>query len=291
MQVLEIVMARSGRGLDYDALMSLSGLAFRTPPWPEAPDPDTREWLAAAERLDAALEGQFAVAGADGPVPGDEVLRLVAAEVDAGRPCAALGWGSVKDEWSVIAGYDLRRGVLAGHCLLAEPREAYETWPPALQVLVTVDGGSAVAPGAALAVIDAAHRAWDEAGRGRYAAWLARIRELAEAPGADHERAAQLLADSRAAGAAFIEALAAGDDSVRGRWLDRAGAKLHELVDALEARGGAPGSAEALALLADPPGRADWTERLQRMAQLEEDVATALRRSLTADFPPEEEDF
>ncbi len=291
-QALEIALDQAGVGVDYDGLMAFSGLALRTPEWPGDPEPSREDYATALEAVDDALGGALRVQGlGGGAVDASEAMEAVVAAIDAKRPAVAFGWGSVKDEWSVIAGYDENAGTVVGHCRLSEPRDGYESWPAAFDMLVTIEAEVRIDIERTLVgVIRQGHLGWDETGRVRYRRWIEAVREATECPEMAHERAVQLLYDSRSAAALFFEGVAEGDDSVCGAWLDHAAGLLAELVEMIEGRGGPPFSDAALASLAEDDGRARWAQRLERMAGIEDDVARALRRSLTAEYPPGDED-
>ncbi|MEA3246923.1 MAG: hypothetical protein U9Q74_12275, partial [Gemmatimonadota bacterium] len=166
-QVLEIVFEVTGLSLGYDAVMGLSGLAFRTPAWPETVALTPEETADAVGALSGALSVSLRLQAADDTAP-DELLRVVAESVQAGRPVAMLGWGAVKESWSVIAGYDPSRGRLLGHCLLDGPREQYESWPPSAEMVVVVE--AAPRPGGRESVrqaIEAGADRWQSDGRKR----------------------------------------------------------------------------------------------------------------------------
>jgi hypothetical protein len=285
--ILEIALDHCGLTLGYDAIMGLCELAFRTPPWPRSPEADEDDATAAVSALSDALGGCMTVAGHD-ESDEDAILRAVATAVDAGRPCAAFGWGSEKERWSVIAGYDRGKGRLLGHCLLDAPRMQYESWPPALRMLVAIT--SDPEPRGPRAVDDAlqsgAARVVGE-GAERLAAWVSEMRLIDGPPGPSHERAVELLADARAAAAGFAERVAAYQGEIAAAWLARAAERWRELVMLLEARG-LPHSREAAEALEEPQGRADWAELLESAARLDDAAATAVRASTSADYPPEE---
>jgi len=288
-QVLEIALDSAPVSLTYDDLMGVSGLAFRTPPWPDHPSLSAGETLRALDALNEVFTPPLIVHGADCAPEPDEVMQAVASSVDAGIPCLAFGWGSVKDSWSIIAGYDVTDERLFGHCVLEAQREAYESWPPTLVYLVTIPPDLAFGPiSAFLAVADRAHERWASEGRRRYRAWIAALRERDCSPDATHEAAVEFLADARGAAAAFLTRLAETHEGNRAAWLHRAAALYDRLLEALEERGAAPFSEAALMGLKDPDWRGAWATRLEEMAELEEEAATALRRSSSAEFPPEE---
>jgi hypothetical protein len=288
-QALEIALAFVEAPLDYDTLMGLSTLAFRTPPWPENPEPTLAECIQAVDALNNALTGGVTVTSDALP---EQWLDLVVAEIDAGRPCVAIGWGSVPEDWSVIAGYDRTRNAAAGHCRLEDARDAYEIWPAEFEALVTVAADARIAGDEALqAAIQSAHVIWEESGAARYQAWIGELLTAVEEPELSHERAVQLLDDSRSAAAVFVARVAAGDDTVRGEWLAAAAAYLNELVELIEGRGGPPYSHEAIAALADEDGRGRWAARLGRAFELEQRIAGALRRAPLAEYPPGDDEF
>lgn len=286
--VLEIALARVGLSLGYDAIMGLCGLAFRTPPWPEPPAPTVAECLDAIESISRALGGCLAVCeGAKAPGE-EEVLEEVARSVDAGRPCIALGWGSNKDHWSVIAGYDRGKGRLIGHCLLDAPRRQYESWPPTVKLLITVNEEPRPrGAGAISETLQAGARRWTDEGERCYAAWIEEMRLLDEPPGGTHEQAVELLADARAAAAGFAEQVARREDEIAGAWLSRAAQHWRELVRLLEARG-VPHSPEALIAVETAEDREDWANLLQAAVAAEERAARSIRLALTADYLPDE---
>lgn len=291
-QALEIALDYAGTGLDYDAIMGLSGLAFRTPHWPGEPGPSREEWLDAIAALQSVLTAQITVYGSEGPPDPTEAMVAVAAAIEAGVPCVALGWGSVKEEWSVIAGYDQAKGALAGHCLLDEPRGACESWPAELDLLVVPPPEVAVAVEAVIpALVAAAQACVESMGDEPCRAWAEAIWGASEPPDTAHERAVQLLADSRTAAVAFLGRLADVEDSIRGQWLARAARHLDDLILLVEGRGGPPLSPEAAMALADRAGRAKWAARLEEIARVDALAFAALRRSLDADFPPGEDAF
>lgn len=288
-QTLEITLAFVKAPLDYDTLMGLSTLAFRTPPWPDNPEPTLDEYVEAVRALDDALARSVTIIT---DATDEQWLELVAAEIDAERPCVGLGWGSVPEDWSVIAGYDRMRESVAGHCRLEGARDAYEIWPAKFEALVTIETDAHIAGDEALqAAIQSAHDIWEKSGETRYRAWISEMLTTDEEPELTHERAVQLLDDSRCAAAEFVARVAAGDDTVRGEWLDDAAAHLDELVELIEGRGGPPYSHEAIAALADADGRERWAARLNRMLKLEQRVAEGLRRAPSAEYPPGDDDF
>ena len=288
-QALEIALAFVEAPMDYDTLMGLSTLAFRTPPWPGDPEPTLEECIEAVDALNSALAGGVNIATEARP---EEWLELVAGEIDAGRPCVAIGWGSVPEDWSVIAGYDRTRESAVGHCRLEGARDAYEIWPATLEALVTVAASPRIAdedtPRAAIRAADAI---WEKSGAARYRTWLSEMLAADEEPELSHERAVQLLADSRSAAAGFVARVAAGDDTVRGEWFAEAAANLDELVELIEGRGGPPFSHEAVAALTDRDGRERWAARLERALKLEHKIAKGLRRAPSAEYPPGDDEF
>lgn len=287
-RVLEMALEQAGLPLGYDAIMGLCGLAFRTPPWPKPPAPSVAEATRAVSALSSALGGCIVILG-DAETPGeDAVLDTVAAAVDEGRPCAALGWGSNKDQWSIISGYDRGKGRLIGHCVLDAPRRQYESWPPALRILVALTGRPRPrGRGAVTDALRAGARRITEEGAARCRAWIDEVRLLDGAPGASHEHAVELMADARAAAAGFAEEIATLEREIPAAWLARAAEHWREAVRLLEARG-VPGSREALEALATDRGRADWSDLLEAVADLDEDAARAVRLSASADYLPEE---
>jgi len=287
-QTLEIALSHDELSLGYDALMGLCGLAFRTPSWPQPPAPTIEDAAAAVGALSDALSGCMRLLRGIEAASEGALIDTVAAAVDAGRLCVALGWGSEKDRWSVITGYDRGKMRLLGHCTLDAPRERYEAWPPALSVLVAITDRPL--PRGPEAVEEALRRGatrWSEEGAGRYAAWIEELRLLDEPPGAAHELAVELLADARATAAGFAEGVARYEPEVPAAWLARAAEHWRELVLLLEARG-LPHSMEALDALETREGRADWADLLEMAARHEEQAAAAIRRAHSADYPPEE---
>jgi len=288
--VLEIALAQAGPSLGYDAVMGISGLAFRTPADPWAPGLTAEEAAAAVEALNAALEPGLELHRAGGDLTPDRAIDLVAACIDGGRPCAALGWGSVKESWSVICGYDRARGRLLGHCVLDTPREQYESWPPTLELLIAMPGRPGPSgPGALAEAVRRAGDAWEQTGRERYGRWVAAVHALDAAPPPEHVAAVELLADARNAAAAFVAALAERREAIPAAWLSRAAERYREIVELLEAAD-VPRTSEALALLDDEPARRAWADSLAAVARAEEAAAHDLRMSLTADDPPGDAD-
>lgn len=285
--VLEIAYDYLGLRLSYNAIMALSGLAMRTPRWPGDPEPSREEWLAALGQLSQALGLQASVLGAEATPQEGEVMEYVVAAIDRGLPCVAFGWGSVKDHWSIITGYDRSQNALAGHCLLEEPRQGYELWPPELALLMAVSPDLHLPedPAQAVAAAAAVHdptlcRAWAEA-----------VRDPAQPLDATYPHALHLLADARSAAAGFLQRLADSDDTLCGQWLAVATSHLYELVDLVEAATAA--AAPLLSAGPDPVAadREDLARRLEAIASLDELAFTALQQAPDAEFPPEEEEF
>ncbi|MFP4250310.1 MAG: hypothetical protein ACLFU7_11670 [Armatimonadota bacterium] len=287
-RVLEIALAHVGRPLRYDAIMGLCGLAFRTPPWPDRPSLTVAESRDTVHALSGALGDCMRFLGGESKPAEGEVLDAVAASVDAGRPCMALGWGSDKDHWSIIAGYDRGKEHLIGHCLLEAPRQQYESWPPPVEMLVTITADPRPrGPEAVTEALQAGAKRWDDESAARYEAWMREMRALDDVPGVAHEQAVEFLADARAAAAGFAEQVAEREREVTAAWLMRAAEQWRELVRLLEARG-MPHSLEALMALETPEGREDWARMLEAAARLEEAAATSVRRASTVDYLPSE---
>lgn len=287
-RVLEIVLDHVGLRLGYDPIMGLCGLAFRTPPWPAQADPTVAESTEALKALSGALGGCLRVLGGEEAPPEAEVLDAVAASVDAGWPCIALGWGSDKEHWSVIAGYDRGKERLIGHCLLETAREQYESWPPTVEVLAVLrDRPRPRGAGAIEEALQEGARRWEDSGAARYEAWVVEMRALDGAPGAGHERAVELLADARAAAAGFARQVAEREREIAAAWLRQAAQQWREVVRLLEARG-VPYSPEALMALESAAGREDWAELLEAAMRMEAKAARSVRLSATADYLPEE---
>ncbi|MFP4250656.1 MAG: hypothetical protein ACLFU7_13435 [Armatimonadota bacterium] len=287
-QVLEIALAHLGLKPGYDAIMGLCGLAFRTPPWPETPAPTISESADALARLSGALGDCLSVISGERTASSEQVLDMVAASVDDGRPCLAFGWGSDKDHWSIIAGYDRGKGRLLGHCVLDEPRRQYESWPPKLEALAVMTAEpDPQGPGAVIDALQAGGRRWADEGATRYDGWIEEMRLLKEPPGVAHEQAVELLADARAGAAGFAEQVASREAEIPAAWLTRAVEQWREVVRLLEARG-VPHSPEALMALETEDGRGDWAALLEFAVSAEEKAAACVRLSATADYPPEE---
>ncbi|MGD9496895.1 MAG: hypothetical protein AB7Y46_11385, partial [Armatimonadota bacterium] len=180
-QVLQIALAQAGLCLGYDAVMGLSGLAFRTPEL-TAPAPGVEDSREALTALGHALESPLDLHGADGPLAHEQALELVAANIDRGLPCIALGWGSVKQSWSIICGYDRARERLLGHCVLDAPRREYESWPPTVELLAILpDRPRPHAADALPRAVRARGETWQRSGEARYAAWIAAV-EASQGP-------------------------------------------------------------------------------------------------------------
>jgi len=287
--VLEISLAIAGMNLGYDDLMGLSGVAFRTPPWPDPPGLSQEETLAALEALNEAFDPALTVHGAEHALTPEEALQAASVSVDAGVPCLALGWGSVKDCWSIIAGYDRPKKRLLGHCVLEAARDAYESWPPQVTFLVTIPPGVKItgAPGF-LGAVETAHQRWTSEGRARYRRWTGALKQPNRVTDSTQEAAVELLADARAAANAFVSRLAETVEGNRGAWLARAAEIYHGLLECLEARATPPRSGAAHAGLENTEWRATWAKQLAEVAERDEGAATALRRSPWAELPPEE---
>ena len=287
-KALEIALSHEGLALGYDVLMGLCGLAFRTPPWPHPPAPTAADVDEAVATLADALSGCMALHRYTEAPTEDDVLDTVARAIDVEHLCVALGWGSEKDRWSVITGYDRGKTRLLGHCALDAPRERYEAWPPILRVLVAItDRPRPRGPEAVEEALRRGAQRWEEDGARLYAAWIEELRLLEEPPGAEHEVAVELLADARAAAAGFAEGVAGFEPEVPAAWLTSAAEHWRELVLLLEARG-VPHSPEALDAVETPEGREDWANLLAIAAQHEEAAAAAVRQAHSVDYPPEE---
>lgn len=292
-QVLAICLDRAGLRLGYDAIMGLSGLAFR-PPRPSDDDALAAEERAAIEALAAALDPPLRIH----EPPSDEALTLVMTAVDAGLPCAAVGWGSEKDAWAVICGYDRSRQRLLGHCLLDGPRAEYESWPPDPAFLVTMDGAPRPkGPEAIRATLLRAAASWEDVVAPAWERWISRLRALADAPLAPdqedeacsvavHLSAASLLMDARTAAQGFLRAIADYQEPLCAAWLLRAAEGYGRVVELLEA--GAPLPEE---MPADPAQREAWVDRLASAARLDATAFGDLGRAWSADYPPDEADL
>ncbi len=284
---LEIAFAHTGLRLGYDLLMGLSGLAFSRPPGPFDAAVGAEVARAALTRLGVALEPAPELHDVQALDEG-AVLELVAPAVDDGLPCAALGWGSVKDRWSLICGYDRVRKRLLGHCLLDEPREQYESWPPNPHLLITMRAAPRPRGAEAISqIIRTAAATWVTEVAPSWAAWQRALADLDGPPPAGHMAAVELLADARAAAAGFLEALAERVEAIPAAWMRRAAERYRTLVETLEA-GGLPRSIEALALLEDPDVRRAWVNSVARAATIDEAAAADLRLSQEATWMPDD---
>lgn len=284
--VLEIVFDHSGLNLGYDAIMGLSGLAFHTPHDPFPPRLDPAEAVTAIETLSAAVEpGLQLHRGEQSP---DAIMEIVSVSVDQGRPCAALGWGSVKERWSVICGYDRRRERLLGHCVLEEPRERYESWPPTLELLVTLPAAPRARGREAIdrAITTAGEKMQNE-GQDAWERWTEALFALDDTPPIGHMLAVELVADARTAAAVFLDAVADHYEPIPAAWLHSAAERCRALVGLLEA-GGGPLHPETFVLLEDQMARDSWVESLRLAARIDEAIAADLRLSLKAEYPPDE---
>ncbi|MBD3291370.1 MAG: hypothetical protein GF393_00490 [Armatimonadia bacterium] len=287
-RTLEIALKHAGLSLGYDAIMGLSGLAFRTPPWPDPPALTAEDATGATDALSKALGDCFTLHGGDAAADEARVLDMVAASISDGRPCVALGWGSDKDHWSLIAGYDRGKNRLIGHSLLDTPREQYESWPPAVDVLVVITAlPSPRGPEAVSAALQTGAQRWSDQGLERYGRWIDEIESLDAPPDTRHERAVELLADARASAASFADQIAELERQTPAAWLVRAAEHWREVVMLLEARG-VPGSPEAMAALETADRRSDWAGVLRAAAEHEAQAASAVRLSASADYLPEE---
>ena len=292
-QVLEICLDRVGLRLGYDAIMGLSGLAFRAPR-PRDNDALAAEECAAVEALADALSPPLRLY----QPTASEALGLVTTAVDAGLPCAALGWGSEKDSWAVICGYDHARERLVGHCLLSYPRAEYESWPPDLAILVTMEGVPRPTGASAIgAALRRATEAWQGVVGPAWESWIAQVRALPERaaqswaeemdrPAAAQLAAAGLLTDARAAAEGFLRASADYQEPLPAAWLMRAAEGYGRVVELLEA--GAGVTPEALSKAGE---RDAWADRLEAAARADQAALSDLQRAWTADFEPEVDDL
>lgn len=268
-QVLEICLERAGLPLDYDAIMGLSGLAFCPPI--ATPDTTLGAGREAVETLSLALDPPLQV---HEPEP-EEALQLVAEAVTAGLPCAALGWGSEKEAWAVICGYDRSRARILGHCLLDEPREQLESWPPELDLLVTMAGqprfqGSEVLAGA----LERAANTW-EGVAAAWESWIELVHTGLDTSMPEHLTRVQMLADARATAALFLQAGAQHLEPIPAAWLLRAADGFERVVERIE----------------NLPEDAQWADHLEAVARIDEAAFTNLRLALTAEFEPEAEEL
>ena len=287
-QVMEIALKHSGLSLGYDAIMGLCGLAFRTPPWPASPALTVEETIQAIRAISESLSDCLTVVAEDAATDEEHVLDLVETSIGEGRPCLALGWGSDKDHWSIIAGCARGKVRLIGHSLIDAPRDQYESWPPALSVLVAITTDpDPRGPEAVLEALQRGATRVSEEGAGRYGRWIEELEVLDGSPTGRHERAVELLADSRAAAAGFTEQVLELERETPAAWLTRAAGHWREVVRLLEARG-VPGSREALEPLESAEGRADWVGLLRAARDLERHAASDVRLSASADYLPEE---
>lgn len=286
-QVLDLALREAGLSLGYDALMGITGLAFRVPAWPGAAGLTGDETAAAVRALDDALRGDVVLHEAPET---DAAMDIVRRSIDAGVPVAALGWGSAKESWSVICGYDTDRGRWLGHCVLDAPRKQYESWPPTHEMLVELPRSPR--PRGREALRQAVRRAgasWSDSGERRYERWITELRETEEPPGIDHEVAVELVIDARTAAVGFLRRLAELEEPIPGAWLELAADRHLEAMELLESRG-RPQSEAAMARLETRRGREMEADLLARALRSEQKAFRALRLALEADYPPDEAD-
>lgn len=287
-QVLEIVIEAAGLSLGYEVVMGLTGLAYRTPPWPDDPQAERDEEPQAVAALSASLGQAITVIDRREELAPPAVLEHVRDRVGRGLPCAARGWGSAKDHWSVICGYIAGEGRLLGHCLLDAPRDQYESWPAEVELLALLDRSPTPSgPEAIEKSLSEGSGGIATEGPVRYKSWLIELQELDEAPPESHEDAVELLADARAAAAAFAEGVALHVGELRAAWLNEAAILWREMVEVLEARG-LPHAPEAIHRLDSPEGRAAWCDAIRRAAALDYRAARAVKCSSTVDYLPED---
>jgi len=278
---LGLALDHLNQGLGYDALMALTGAAFTldlaegflAPPDPGLPLVEALETL--GHRSTLLASPSLAV-----------VEDCVRAEITAGRPALALGWGTNPTAWALLAGAQ-------GEDVLGYAYEGrgLERRPPSVDLLLLL-GDPVPAPppqdairGAIVRALPLLYRSQDQ-----YAQW-SRLLEADQPYGPalthlEHFLAEQLLLsgliEARDAAAAFFadafELLAEPAEA-----LEEAAALARCIVTRLEALQVAPEIIEPAGL----PEDRDWLDQrrggLRAIRNLETELISALQRLVTED--------
>lgn len=278
-------------GADYDALMGLTGMAFRLDVVegfdPRAAEDRLLEILPSMlERLGVRLQ----VLRPEGP---EQIVGIVRESVAAGIPIPLRGWPAGGLEWALIVGHDDVRNVLCG-------------WPAAW-----ADPACAGAPASgdvAIRMIEPCPRVeveehWREAIeaaarqepalKAAYDAWQAQMARLpvdagdeAWACAQNHAALAEKLADSRTSAAAFVSRCADLGDPTAAEWLEQAQSAYEKLADLVDA---APGlDRESADRCLDASYRELWLQALNRAERLDCAAAEFLHHALTSALSPSE---
>ncbi len=298
-QALTAALSYCGQRVEYSFIMGLTGLAFAISHADsfaeQAPLPVPFNHVTAALRA-LGYEGQIIP---DTPaLPPEQVVAMVSAEIDAGRPVISHGWGPAPPGWAVITGYSRSHASLHGYLLAAEPQPLHEASAHADLIVCLGKAASPVPPPEAVReVIVRAADLWSnpppDTGPAAYHNLLALLTDepLFHGPTADaaisaHETLIATLIDSRAAAIDFLQTSADLFPPIPAAWLQRAADCYTELVDLLETRTPPVFDALATDALTDPQWRQQWIERMGQVAELDMEASHCLRRSLSADFPP-----
>jgi hypothetical protein len=251
-------LCHAGRGVSYDAVLGLSGIALLPPPQ-MSPAPGDPFWEAYEALSPAAGVGMptsvqpwvSRVAEAVGGLAGEvrapllsaqEALEAVRTGVDGGFAVPLRGWPEGQEAWSVATGYDPARGVICGWPPEREEDTYLGAAPRGSAAVILRATESEKLPRTKAAVTALGHwaEAWVE-GWSRYGAWLDWLAQAA--PEGDrrpvmaaHHAAAEGLADARTAAASFARTCAGLLGGGEGMpELERAADNLARVVEVLEA--------------------------------------------------------
>ncbi|MFO0973431.1 MAG: hypothetical protein U1A27_08350 [Phycisphaerae bacterium] len=221
MHCLEVTLNGLGRHVDYDELMGLSGLAFRTQFRPGAWDASCPEPFAGAECVSAALSALGLEAQTFFPQRGGVAGESVAARdavhksLDAGVPVLATNL-IPPENWGIVTGYSA--GGKRWWCRTYESREsdaAATGWPTAIFIVLRRTGRPEprAAHRASVARAVSLHGLSETSGfaqgRGAFEAWAA---ELEKASGREYMQANAWtyvsLVDARGAAARYLRRIA-----------------------------------------------------------------------------------
>ena len=222
---------------------------------------------------------------------------LKAALVANGCPVPILGWPEASDDWGLITGFDLGRGVICGWPA-GYSREANLAAPPRGETaLLLADERGAHWDLEALEdeYIEGLALAWaaDQAevlSRG-YALWREMLAdrslwreddEAAQARVLRQEQATEALTEARMTAAVFVEDCRASAPGARDEFLGSALECYERQIEALEART-RPFGSDAITTLLSREWRREWRERLSTIEALDLGALSWIHKALADD--------
>lgn len=278
-------------GVDYDAFMGLTGMAFRLHVLDRLDPRATEDRL--VDELPSLIEPLGMRVEVLRPESAGELAEIVRQAVAAGTPLPVRGWPEGGLDWALVAGYDDARGVLCGWPA-TWTEAACAGAPPAGDLAIRV-----VQPCPPIKpeehwreVIECA--AGDEhALKAAYAQWSEQLSSLASDAGGESWSLAQnnaalanTLADARTSAAAFLSRCADVSEPTAAEWLEQAWYTYEELADLVDA---APGlDREAADRSIGVAYRDRWLETLTQAQRLDCRASGFLRRALTSALSPSE---